>query len=395
MNSRTTPSTLDALLDALDRAPDGSPVSPLLPGAVPETEGFTLRFYAPHARRAFAVGEFCDWQEGIELHQNDRSGLWEAVCPTAQKDQLYKLRVLLPDGRICYEGDPLAHAVEQGGQAASRLWRPSHPWRDGSWLSWRRRLAENGWQSAPIHIYRPCLNELFGHAPLSPQTAATELASYAKQLGYTHVMLPWLSGPTLAPDPALATPDGLCRAVDVLHEAGLGVISEPFVPMGETVEARAIALVCAAVYGIEQLHLDGLFLDTATDTELPDDLYPRLISLLGRRFNDVLLLTPSTDAPTERLSLWVGGSPSESADEACVAVFDPFAAPSDDGAEQLRERYAQHMRRPGKKLTDVSRPPAERHLRASLDDGVLRAMSDLNHAYLRCARMLKHDTCYL
>lgn len=165
---------------------------------------------------------------------------------------------------------------------------PLHAWRDEGWLQYRRLESEKRWR--PMNIYQVALNgwkRCEDGGKYDCETLASELACYAKQMGYTHIEL--LSVPL--------SHEECMILVDVMHEAGIGVVFS--LPRKENGEETA-TLVMRYVQGY---HADGLSL--AGDTKLPQDSYDFILE----NFPEVFVISHissdflncSVDLPYNRL----------------------------------------------------------------------------------------------
>ena len=294
-----------------------------LPGAHESDGGFCFRLFAPHAAAAFVVGEFCSWQQGVPMHRDQASGLWEAFCGQASAGQLYKFRLVLPDGEVVYMADPYALDAERGGGQASRLTLPWSLWQDSGYLTYRRASLDT-----PVNACR-----LSERLPTGLFAWAEDVAPFIKQMGYTHLLLPYpLRAGTLLPHGSVGSPDALSAAVNALHRAGIGVIARW--PVEKASPDGPSAVLCAR-HLIERFHIDGLWPQGSADDA---------VRLLSRLYPDARVL---------------GG-------KAPVHVFDP--RPLADA--ELTERYEAHIRAPGDKLMLLEGRLA------------VRRVADLNHSLL-------------
>ena len=104
-------------------------------GAHPCKEGWSFRIWAPGALDVQLEGDFNGWQ-GAPMTR-DNAGVWSCTAK-AKEGQLYKFRVLGPDGCWAEHSDPCALAAELRPGTASRLFDLSHleaQFTDGVWMA--------------------------------------------------------------------------------------------------------------------------------------------------------------------------------------------------------------------------------------------------------------------
>ena len=170
------------------------------------------------------------------MHRTD-DGVWERFVPGVGPGALYKFRFCDRGGAVVEKSDPFATASEVTPGTASRVWNLArYQWNDDEWMSGRGARHRPG---APLAIYEVhlgswCRDDHGGW--LSYRQLADRLAEYVSRCGFTHVeLLPVAEHPfdgswgyqTLgyfAPTSRFGTPDDFMYFVDVLHQAGLGVI---------------------------------------------------------------------------------------------------------------------------------------------------------------------------
>ena len=204
-------------------------------------EGYVFRVWAPHAIAAFVVGDFNGWTECDPMQRATEGGVFECTVSTERFAQgcLYKFKMKTPHGDV-YKADPYGTSAGQYPETASIYFDiDGYAWRDEGWLRYRRREAKKPIVSRPLNIYEVHLGSWKKHQDGSYCTyeeIARELAPYVKQMGYTHVeLLPVMEHPYdgswgyqvtgyFAPTSRFGTPHDFMAFVDVMHEAGIGVI---------------------------------------------------------------------------------------------------------------------------------------------------------------------------
>jgi 1,4-alpha-glucan branching enzyme len=206
-------------------------------GAHVADAGVTFAVWAPNAAKVSVVGEWNDWDgRANPMEQRGVSGIWEAVVANAPEGALYRYEISTREGQLLLKSDPYAFAAEAPPGNASRIFRSRYEWGDDEWIE-RRRAADP--LAAPLSIYevhlgswrRTLENQSLGYREL-----ATQLGTYAKDLGFTHIeLLPVMEHPYsgswgyqvtgyFAPTARFGDPDDFRAFVDELHQQGIGVI---------------------------------------------------------------------------------------------------------------------------------------------------------------------------
>lgn len=296
-----------------------------------------FRVWAPHADRVSLIGDFNGWDElATPLSPLGEGGIWEVSLDGARvvDGTFYKFCIHSGTRRL-ERADPFAVCAEPPPKTASVIAElPLHSWRDAGWLAYRRpRFVRERIADQPILIYALDLGGWRRHADGSACTyreTAAELVHYVKQMGFTHVELaPLAEHPSdactsavsglFAPTARYGAPEGLMELVDVMHEAGIGVLldlptrlapdahalcnfdgrplyesaADPSLPDLSRPEVRSF-LRSSAAYWIEVYHVDGFCLPAAAIGELSDrtaEHLGRLVRPITEKFPDVMLLT--------------------------------------------------------------------------------------------------------
>jgi 1,4-alpha-glucan branching enzyme len=217
--------------------------------------GAHFAVWAPNARRVSVIGEFNGWDPRVHplAARRDGSGVWQGFAPGIARGQSYKYRVV--SAYNDYEvdkADPFGVFSEVSPQTASRAWTLEYDWNDGDWMVNRR--ARNA-LDAPMSIYEVHLGSWRrgeGNRFLTYRELAHELASYVRDMGFTHVeLLPITEHPFygswgyqttgyFAPTARYGTPQDFMYLVDTLHQHGVGVILD-WVPSHFPNDAHGIA----------------------------------------------------------------------------------------------------------------------------------------------------------
>jgi 1,4-alpha-glucan branching enzyme len=221
------------------------------------TGGVHFAVQAPNAERVSVIGDFNGWDpEAHPLHLRGDSGIWECFVPDVGPGALYKYRIHSHyRGYQADKADPYGFAAEIRPQTASKVWDLStYRWQDHSWMSTRHVMNAH---DAPISIYEVHLGSWRrlpeeDHRWLTYRELAPRLAAYLTQMGFTHVeFLPVTEHPFdgswgyqtvgyYAPTSRYGTPDDFMYLVDILHQAGIGVILD-WVPAHFPSDAHGLA----------------------------------------------------------------------------------------------------------------------------------------------------------
>lgn len=202
-----------------------------------DQSGFVFRVWAPGAQAVSLVGSFNGWDpEGIPMTRL-RRGVWEVWTDRAWEGSAYKYLIRHYDGRTVYKADPMASRTCRSPDTSSMVWEmPDFNWHDrGYFASRSRRPALKN----PMNIYELHLGSwrrrddgsVYSYSEIAPQ-----LAQYLRNMGYTHVeLMPLTEYPFdpswgyqvtgyFAPTSRYGSPTELMYMIDVLHQAGIGVI---------------------------------------------------------------------------------------------------------------------------------------------------------------------------
>jgi 1,4-alpha-glucan branching enzyme len=274
--------------------------------------GVAFAVWAPNADAVSVIGEFNKWDpKATPLQNRASSGIWEGFVPGIGQGTLYKysIKPRFSATRID-KADPFGFAAELRPRTASMVWDLEHyTWGDQDWTN---RRGERQTLTAPISIYEVHLGS-WKRVPdtqgfLTYTDLAHQLAEYCQMIGYTHIeLLPISEHPFdpswgyqtvgyYAPTARFGSPDDFKAFVDILHQAGVGVLLDwvpahfPRDPHGLAnfdgtalfehadprqgehpdwgtkifnygrTEVRSF-LISNAVYWVEEFHIDGLRVD--------------------------------------------------------------------------------------------------------------------------------------
>ena len=200
-------------------------------------KGALFRVWAPNAVSVSVVGDFNGWRLDANKMERIPGGIWQAFVPNVGEYSLYKFAVTGSNGNVALKSDPFAFHTETPPQNASKLFNISnYIWQDDNWL--KNREKQNIY-NLPINIYELHLGSWRRHSdgnPLSYIDAATSLADYVTNMGYTHIeLMPITEYPFdgswgyqvtgyFAPTSRFGTPNDFKKFVDILHSRGIGII---------------------------------------------------------------------------------------------------------------------------------------------------------------------------
>jgi 1,4-alpha-glucan branching enzyme len=219
-----------------------------------DDHGARFRVWAPNAASVAVIGEWNNWnaEDGRLSARPDSSGIWEGRDARVRRGQAYKFRIFAREGGAFDKLDPYAFFSEVAPATASRAWTLEYEWNDADWMA---RRARSNALDAPMSIYevhlgswrRPAGDALPGYRDI-----AQPLADYVRECGFTHVeLLPVTEHPFygswgyqttgyFAATSRYGTPQDLMHLIDVLHQAGIGVILD-WVPSHFPTDAHGLA----------------------------------------------------------------------------------------------------------------------------------------------------------
>jgi 1,4-alpha-glucan branching enzyme len=202
--------------------------------------GTHFAVWAPNAESVSVIGDFNGWDRAVApMRPRGTSGVWEGFLAGVERGAHYKYHVRSRHrGYAADKADPFAVRHETPPGTASVVWDLDGEWGDAEWMAAR---AQQNAHERPVSIYEVHLGSWRrvpeeGNRPLTYREAAPLLASYAREMGFTHVeLLPILEHPFygswgyqatgyFAPTSRYGTPQDFMYFVDHLHRQGIGVI---------------------------------------------------------------------------------------------------------------------------------------------------------------------------
>lgn len=153
-------------------------------------KGVKFAVWAPSAKSVALVGDFNYWDGRVSpMRSTGQSGIWEIFVPGLSIGEKYKFEVKTQQGFIRVKSDPYAQFFELRPSNASIVTDPNlYKWQDFEWME-NRNLIRSG--KCPLIIYEVHLGSWKtqkGHF-LNYREIAHKLASYCKEMGFTHVEL--------------------------------------------------------------------------------------------------------------------------------------------------------------------------------------------------------------
>jgi 1,4-alpha-glucan branching enzyme len=200
-----------------------------------EADGVRFSVWAPHASHVSVVGDWNGWDTGTDpMERVPDSPFWTRWSPHARLGHRYKLAITDHLGHTVLHADPLAFRSEPAPQTASIIHRSQHRWGDDEWMARPTRPLDQAMSVYELHLGSWRRGQ--GSQERGFRDLAHDLADYVVDLGFTHVeLLPVMGHPFagswgyqvtsyFAPAARWGEPDDLRFLIDVLHQAGIGVI---------------------------------------------------------------------------------------------------------------------------------------------------------------------------
>lgn len=201
---------------------------------------WVFRVWAPHAQSVSLVGDFNEWDTTTNVMENlDNSGVWQLATTLDMQLAAYKYAITTKLGEIIYKSDAYARHFETRPANASKAYEmPEYKWND---KKWQEKTKKQGVYAIPINIYELHLSGFVRHKDgntFSYKDIAHSLASYIKDMGYTHIEIMPVSeypfdgswgyqvGGYFAPTSRYGRPEEFKYFVDYMHQNGIGVIMD-------------------------------------------------------------------------------------------------------------------------------------------------------------------------
>ena len=206
-------------------------------GSFLEGDRATFRVWAPAAVAVSVVGNFNDWDTFANPMMRIADGVWETQIDGISNYEVYKYAITSSEGKVTLKSDPYARHFETAPANASRVYTDDgYTWGDDEW---KTAQNEKNIMDSPVNIYEVHLgswNRFADGNTYDYITAAKEISKYVKKMGYTHIeLMPLTEHPFegswgyqvtgyFAPTSRFGTPADFKKFVDIMHNAGIGVI---------------------------------------------------------------------------------------------------------------------------------------------------------------------------
>ena len=212
------------------------------PMTVNGVNGMYFAVWAPNAVRVSLVGDFNEWDgRRLPMRKLEEYGIFELFVPGMGTGVLYKYEIKAKQGLTYLKSDPYSFSQEVRPDTASvTADLSSYKWKDEQWMSERESLTHKQLRGLPMSVYQ--IHPGTWKKPeddreyLNYRELAHDLASYAADMGYTHVeLLPimehsedssmgFLTSLYYAPTSRYGAPEDFMYFVDYMHQHGIGVI---------------------------------------------------------------------------------------------------------------------------------------------------------------------------
>lgn len=200
-------------------------------------KGVHFCVWAPAAKRVSVVGDFNKWDGRIHQMRVIGNGFWELFIPDLVEGELYKYEIKTVHGTLITKRDPYAFFSEITPQTASIIYNiEKYTWTDKVWMNERKNKNT---LDSPISIYEVHLGSWQKDETgefLNYKEVAHKLATYIKEMGYTHIeLLPITEHPFygswgyqvtgyFSPTSRYGNPDEFMYFMDYMHQNNIGVI---------------------------------------------------------------------------------------------------------------------------------------------------------------------------
>src|SRR5436305_9710608 len=200
--------------------------------------GVRFAVWAPNATEVSVLCDKYSWIHGQHWLNSSSNGVWWGFIPDMKQGDTYKYGIRTKEGHLIQKSDPYAFACEAPPKSASIVYDVGHyNWRDHEWMAKRESV---NWYEQPVSIYEVHLGSwkrpTDGRQYYTYVELAHMLVKHVKELGYTHIELmpiseypfdgSWGYQATgyFAPTARFGTPHDFMEFMEIIHEAGIGVI---------------------------------------------------------------------------------------------------------------------------------------------------------------------------
>ncbi len=214
------------------------------PMKIDGVEGTYFAVWAPNARRVSVVGDFNMWDGALHpMNMLSSSGIHELFIPGVTEGAVYKFQILTRFDELIYKADPYGNCCQFRPDNASVVADiRKYKWKDTSWIANRQKTQRTDSLRKPMAIYEMHLgswkkavedsdNGFYNYRELAPM-----VASYVKEMGYTHIELMGIAEYPFdgswgyqvtnyyAPTRRYGLPEDFMYFVDYMHKNGIYVI---------------------------------------------------------------------------------------------------------------------------------------------------------------------------
>ncbi len=209
------------------------------PYVIDGIHGVLFAVWAPNAMRVSVVGDFNHWDGRV--HQMRRlwdSGIFELFIPMANIGDNYKFEIKAKGGLTFLKADPYAFYSQKRPENASVVYDlAGFSWNDDKWMEQRKEVNSHKTPMSILEVHLGSFakpddgRDFYNYRELAPM-----IASYVKEMGYTHIeLMPIMEHPFDAswgyqvigyysPTSRYGTPDDFRFFMNYLHQNGIGVI---------------------------------------------------------------------------------------------------------------------------------------------------------------------------
>ncbi len=200
-------------------------------------QGTSFAVWAPNAVRVSVVGDFNHWDGRThQMTRNPESGVFEIFVPDVKAGECYKYEIKAKGGLTYLKADPYAFGQQLRPDTASVVRELDYTWKDRKWMKEREKKQQ---ENSPVSVYELYLGSFKKSEEgeyLNYRELAPEIVKYVKETGYTHVeLMPIMEHPLdaswgyqvigyYAPTARYGSAEDFMAFVDILHQAGIGVI---------------------------------------------------------------------------------------------------------------------------------------------------------------------------
>ncbi len=281
-------------------------------------EGVNFAVWAPNAAYVSVVGEFNEWnRECNPCEKKGTSGVWECFIEGVTIGACYKFCVRTSWGEDKFKCDPYGMTTEVRPNNSTKVADvEDFQWKDGLWMG-RRKKKDLTSSAMSIYEVHPGSWKKHPWSEENPQgfynfkELAEPLASYVKEMGYTHIELIGIAEHPFdgswgyqvsnyyAPTSRHGSPKDFMYFINYMHQNNIGVILD-WVPAHFPKDAHGLAefdgtclyeysdprkgeqtqwgtkvfdfgrnevrnfLLANALYWIKEYHIDGLRVDAVS-----------------------------------------------------------------------------------------------------------------------------------